>query len=162
MNTLRWLKTFETRYGYKKTFKARVYKTSWGQRDHEELFSLKIHQGQHPRKLDAQRVELHMPRTKCHLGINHPIGWLYRNGVYVMVKKDDWTVAENQEELEMFMVLCFQELVTRGYNLKRYQPECPRHRKAFIKTLFVLKNILSKIKDVNDSSNILTGYNPHE
>ena len=141
MNTLRWLSTFEKRYGYKRTFRSNVYKTPMGQRDHEELYSIKV------QKVDPQTVELHMPRTKVHLGINHPIGWVFRNGAYVMVKKDDWELAENHEELEMFMILCFQELMTRGYNLKRYKPECPRHRKAYVKTLFVLKNILTKINE---------------
>ena len=160
-NSGKWLLSLRNKYGYNATFKKKIYTSRLGPYDHHDYYKIEALRGNHNVHFDIQNVELHLSHhkitPKLRFGINHPTCWIYRDGEYTMISKEEsLLIPPNEWDDDLCYYLFFlalQELSTRVYNYKKYTQKYNKssygHYKAIIKTLFVLRIIVAEAKRRN-------------
>jgi hypothetical protein len=159
--TGKWLIRLRNRFGYKAVFQKKIYTSRLGPYDHHDYFKMDVMRGVHETSFDPQKVEIHLSHHKItptlRFGINHPVCWVYRQGEYTMITKDEMLYTPStqwSDELCYFLFfLCIQELSTRVYNYKLYYKKTKKHNnshyKAIIRTLFMLRIVVNEAKSRN-------------
>lgn len=157
----KWLLSFRNRYGYTSTFKKKIYMSRLGPYDHHDHYKIEALRGNHNVHFDIQNIELHLSHhkttPKLRFGINHPTCWVYRNGEYTMINKEESLLIPpnewNNDLCYFLFFLTLQELSTRVNNYKKYTNKYKKtsygHFKAIIKTLFILRMIVAEAKRRN-------------
>lgn len=150
----KWLIHLKNKYGYKNIFQRNIYTSRWGPYDHHDSYKIEALRGNHDTTFDIQKIEIHLCERKVtpklRFGINHPMCWMYKNGEYQMISKDESLfIPRNEWSDELCYLLFFlaiQELSTRVYHYKRYKNKDRGHYKAIIKSLFMLRSIVEEAK----------------
>ena len=157
----KWLILLRNKYGYNAVFRKKIYKSRCGPYDHHDMYKIEAHSGKHDITFDCQKVELHLSHhkvtPKLRFGINHPVCWTYKNNEYIMINKEEsihMNPHEWSDELcSLLFFLCIQELSTRVHHYEIYYKKTKKHNyghyKAIIKTLFILRYIVTEAKKRN-------------